>query len=98
MRLKMILASQIAKLLECGVTDFLSGMAEGIDQTCAGLVPHKREKSPALKLHCILPCMGQDAKWSASARGAVGRSAGPCNPRRTDPAGFEYCKNIIDIF
>jgi len=27
-----------------------------------------REKNPALKLHCILPCVGQDGKWPAMAR------------------------------
>jgi len=67
-RLKETLAAQISALADSGVTDFLSGMALGIDQICAELILVQREKNPALKLHCILPCMGQDAKWSDSAR------------------------------
>ncbi len=67
-RLKEVLASQIATLADSGVTDFLSGMALGIDQICAELVLAQREKNPRVKLHCILPCMGQDAQWSDSAR------------------------------
>ncbi len=68
MRLKEVLASQIAELVENGVMDFLSGMALGVDTICSELVLTQREKNPALKLHCILPCMGQDAKWTDSAR------------------------------
>ncbi len=63
-RLKAALATQIAALVDSGITDFLSGMAQGIDQICAELVLAQREKNPALKL----PCMGQDAKWPDSAR------------------------------
>ncbi len=68
MLLKEVLTSQIAKLMENGVTDFLSGMALGVDTICSELILAQREKNPALRLHCILPCVGQDAKWSASAR------------------------------
>ncbi len=67
-RLKAALAAQIAALVDNGITDFLSGMAQGTDQICAALVLAQREKNPALRLHCILPCMGQDAKWPDSAR------------------------------
>jgi len=68
MQLKEVLTSQITKLIENGVTDFLSGMALGVDAICSELILAQREKNPALRLHCILPCVGQDAKWSASAR------------------------------
>jgi len=67
-RLKEILAAQIAELVENGVTDFLSGMALGVDTICSELVLAQREKNPALKLHCILPCVDQDVEWSASVR------------------------------
>ncbi len=67
-QLKAVLASQIAKLIENGVTDFLSGMALGVDIICSELVLAQREKNPALKIHCILPCVEQDVKWPASAR------------------------------
>ena len=66
--LKKVLADQIDTLVSNGYTDFLSGMAEGTDIWAAQAVLATREKYPALKLHCILPCFDQSAKWSASSR------------------------------
>jgi len=66
--LKAVLAERIEKLTERGAADFLSGMAQGTDLWCAEIVLVLREKNPALKLHCILPCEGQADKWSDSAR------------------------------
>ncbi len=67
-RLREILTKQIVTLADSGVTSFLSGMALGVDQIFAELVLAQRKKNPALELHCILPCMGQDKKWPESAR------------------------------
>ena len=66
--LKEVLAAQISALAEQGVTDFLSGMAQGVDLWCAQIVLNLKKKNPALKLHAILPCEGQENKWSVSAR------------------------------
>ena len=66
--LKEVLAAQISALAERGVTDFLSGMAQGTDLWCAQIVLDLRKKNPALKLHAILPCEGQESKWTASAQ------------------------------
>ena len=66
--LKEVLASQISALAEQGVTDFLSGMAQGVDLWCAQIVLDLKKKNPALKLHAILPCEGQERKWTASAQ------------------------------
>ena len=54
--LKEVLAEQIAALAEA--TDTWSALA----------VLSLREKNPAIKLHCILPCTAQAEKWSASSR------------------------------
>ena len=35
---------------------------------CSEIVLGLREKNPALKLHCILPCTTQAEKWSVSSR------------------------------
>lgn len=67
--LKAVLADQIASLVNAGFTQFLSGMAEGTDTWSALSTLTLREKNPAIKLHCILPCKGQANKWSASSRG-----------------------------
>ncbi len=66
--LKEVLAKQIKLLAERGVTDWLSGMAQGVDLWCAQIVLDLRKENPALKLHCVLPCEGQESKWSASAQ------------------------------
>lgn len=64
--LKEVLASQITELADQGVTDFLSGMALGVDLWSAQIVLDLQKKYPAIRLHCILPCEGQELKWSAS--------------------------------
>ena len=66
--LKEALEEQIKTLAEGGVTDFLSGMALGVDLWSAQIVLGLQEKYPAIRLHCILPCEGQEAKWPAAAQ------------------------------
>ena len=66
--LKAVLAEQITALVNAGFTQFLSGMAEATDTWSALSVLDLREKNPAIKLHCILPCKEQADKWSASSR------------------------------
>ena len=66
--LKEVLAAQIETLVNRGVTGFLSGMAQGTDLWCSQIVLDLKKKNPALKLHCVLPCKGQESKWTASAQ------------------------------
>ncbi|MBD5160996.1 MAG: DUF1273 domain-containing protein [Oscillibacter sp.] len=66
--LKEVLAAQIETLVNRGVTGFLSGMAQGTDLWCSQIVLDLKKKNPALKLHCILSCKGQESKWTASAQ------------------------------
>ena len=66
--LKAVLARQIEKLAAAGVTDFFTGMALGVDTWAAIAVLDLRERNPAIKFHCVLPCEGQEAKWSTSAQ------------------------------
>lgn len=66
--LKELLAAQITALAERGVTEFLSGMALGVDLWSAQIVLGLQEKYPAIRLQCILPCEGQEIKWADSAR------------------------------
>ena len=66
--LKKVLAAQIKALADRGVTDFFSGMAQGMDQWSSQIVLDLKKKNPALKLHCVLPCKGQESKWPASAQ------------------------------
>lgn len=66
--LKTVLTEQITALIEAGVTQFLSGIAEGTDIFCSEIVLALREKNPKIKLHCILPCTAQAEKWSVSSQ------------------------------
>lgn len=66
--LKEVLTAQIEALADRGVTDFLSGMAQGTDLWCSEIVLDLKKKNPALRLHCILPCKVQESKWTASAQ------------------------------
>lgn len=61
--LKETLAKQIRRLVDSGVKEWLSGMAQGVDLWAAEAVLGLKTKNPALRLHCILPCEGQEAKW-----------------------------------
>lgn len=67
-KLKQALTEQIIMLVNSGTVEFLSGMAEGVDTWAALAVLALREKNPALKLHCVLPCDSQADKWSATAQ------------------------------
>lgn len=67
-QLKKVLSGQIKELVEAGITDFLSGMAEGTDTICSEIVLALRKGNPSLRLHCILPHRGQESKWSFSSQ------------------------------
>ena len=66
--LKVVLADQIAALVNAGFTQFLSGMAEATDTWFSLAVLSLREQNPTIKLHCILPCKEQADKWAASSQ------------------------------
>lgn len=66
--LKKALASQITTLVKDGYTEFLTGMALGVDAWAAQIVLDLRENNPALRLHCILPCVGQSTGWSSESQ------------------------------
>ena len=66
--LKETLAMQITTLVADGYTEFLTGMAEGVDLWAAQIVLALRVTNPSLRLHCILPCVEQSARWSAASR------------------------------
>ncbi len=67
-KLKEELTKQIRLLVRKGYTDYLSGMALGVDAWAAQAVLALREKHPELKLHCILPCVGQERSWTEEAK------------------------------
>ena len=67
-KLKLIMASQIAALIDNGVKTFLTGMALGTDIWGAEIVLALKEQRPDLRLIAVLPCETQANKWSVEQR------------------------------
>lgn len=67
-KLKLIMAQQIASLIENGVTTFLTGMALGVDTWGAQIVLALKTQRPDLRLIAVLPCESQANKWSPEQR------------------------------
>lgn len=64
--LKKRISRQIEELIKCGAAEFFTGMALGVDMWCAEAVQELKQSHPEIKLTAVLPCSGQDAKWSAT--------------------------------
>ena len=67
-RYRRTLETEVATLAEKGVVNYFSGMAEGTDLVCAEVVLFLRETNPAIKLHCAVPFIGHEEKWSTFSR------------------------------
>lgn len=52
------------KLIENGVSHFITGMALGFDMICAEIVLDLKKKYPFIKLYGAIPCSTQCEKWS----------------------------------
>lgn len=62
------LEKQIEEFSAAGIKNYFCGMAIGTDLICAQIVLALRERNPAIKLHCAIPCKSQADKWEASLR------------------------------
>ena len=54
----------IEEYIKNGYTEFISGMALGVDTLCAEIVLELKDKYPDIKLECAIPCLNQSEKWS----------------------------------
>ena len=59
-----LLSDTIDTLITSGVRTFRSGGALGFDLLAAGCVLAKKRDNPDIRLHMILPCRGQSARWA----------------------------------
>ena len=64
LQFKSKLTEVVLNLINKGYTNFISGMALGIDTICAELILELKQKYTNLKLICCLPCKNQDRFWS----------------------------------
>lgn len=67
-RLKLVMAQQIASLIESHVSLFYTGMAQGVDQWGAEIVLDMKRQYPYVRLIAVLPCETQADKWSVEQR------------------------------
>ena len=51
-------------LINNGATEAITGMALGVDTVFSLAVLELKEEGHDIKLHCAIPCYGQDSKWS----------------------------------
>ena len=58
------LDEEVDRLIQKGVTNFISGGAIGFDQISASLVISKKEQGADIRLIFALPCRNQDEKWT----------------------------------
>ena len=66
--LKEKLQTLIVKLIEEGVTHFISGMAQGVDMYAAEIVLELKENHPQITLECAIPYERQAARWLEALR------------------------------
>ena len=59
------LNDEVDRLINQGVTDFMSGGALGFDQIAASLIVSKKELGKPVRLIFALPCKGQEKLWTA---------------------------------
>ncbi len=67
------LTETIRTLYEEGITHYYCGGAIGFDTLAACMVLQLKESLPDLRLHMILPCRGQDKKWTFSQKQSYAR-------------------------
>lgn len=58
------LHEEIDKLIDNGVTNFISGGAIGFDTICSSLIISKKQQGADVRLVFALPCRNQDKKWT----------------------------------
>lgn len=64
MRFREQLSKVIARLIERGYTDFVSGIALGFDTWAAENVLEQKKNNKAITLECAIPCPQQADDWS----------------------------------
>lgn len=78
-RLKLIMANEIAKLIEKGVFLFYTGMAQGVDQYGAEIILDMKRQYPHIQLIAVLPCETQANKWPPAQRERYFNILAVCN-------------------
>ena len=78
-----------------GVTDFISGMALGVDMLAAERVLRLRESGIPIRLVCAIPCNGQSSRWRQEDRDRYNSICAAAN--EIIKLGHEYTDDCMQI-
>lgn len=100
--LKQKIYDNIEVLIYSGATQFYSGMALGVDMWCAQAVLGLRRLRRDITLTAVIPCPGQDEKWSAADKALYRDILSQCNDvvcvsrTYTKDCMFERNRRLVD--
>lgn len=78
-RLKLLMANEIVKMIEKGAFLFYTGMAQGVDQYGAEIILDMKRQYPHIQLIAVLPCETQANKWPPAQRERYFNILAACN-------------------
>lgn len=82
LKLKQIINTRICELIEKdSATNFISGMAIGIDMICAEIILELKNDYAHISLECVVPCESQPDRWSEALKQRYYRILNECDKK-----------------
>lgn len=69
------------RAIKSGFTVFLTGMAEGFDMIAGETILELKKQYPKVKLIAVVPCIGQEEKWSEAQKKRYGVLLNKCDEK-----------------
>ncbi|MBP1544550.1 MAG: DUF1273 family protein [Oscillospiraceae bacterium] len=101
--LKARISDKVEELYRLGATGFFTGMALGVDTWGAEAVLSLQKKHPEVRLYAMIPCRGQENKWSAADKQRYARILQLCSkvlcisPEYTSDCMHKRNRALVDI-
>lgn len=101
--LKARISDKVEELYRLGATEFFTGMALGVDTWGAEAVLSLQKKHPEVRLYAMIPCRGQENKWSAADKQRYARILQLCSkvlcisPEYTSDCMHKRNRALVDI-
>ena len=78
-----------------GTRDFFTGGAMGFDRLAASIVLEMKQNHPDVRLHLVLPCEGQEEKWSPDEQEAYRKERAAADTVEVlSPYYYEGCMKV----
>ena len=88
--IKASLAAEIDAAIADGITEFITGMARGVDMWAAELVLARRAVNPGITLFCAIPYEGFENKWADTWRNLYRSILAQANGSKVFQPRFAY--------